>query len=45
MDSFRILFNNLLQFLLGNESEDLAPVASWDPVESFEREEHCYRLW
>ena len=38
LDSFRILFNNLLQFLLGNESEDLAPVASWDPVESFERE-------
>jgi len=30
LDSFRILFNNLLQFLLGNESEDLAPVAGWD---------------
>lgn len=37
LDSFRILFNNLLQFL-GNESEDGAPVAAWDPVESFTRE-------
>mmetsp|Transcript_18846 Transcript_18846/g.38802 ORF Transcript_18846/g.38802 Transcript_18846/m.38802 type:complete len:641 (+) Transcript_18846:144-2066(+) len=35
MDTFRILFNNLLQFLLGNESEDGAPVAAWDPVEAF----------
>lgn len=38
LDAFRILFNNLLQFLLGNESEDGAPVASWDPVEALERE-------
>ena len=30
LDSFRILFNNLLQFLLGNESEDGAKVAGWD---------------
>lgn len=30
LDSFRILFNNLLQFLLDNESEDGAKVASWD---------------
>ena len=27
-DSFRILFNNLLQFILGNDSEDGAEVAS-----------------
>jgi len=38
IDTFRILFNNLLQFLLGNESEDGAPVASWDFVESLKRE-------
>lgn len=38
LDTFRILFNNLLQFLLGNESEDGAPVASWDFVESLRRE-------
>jgi len=38
IDTFRILFNNLLQFLLGNESEDGAPVASWDFVESLRRE-------
>lgn len=30
LDAFRILLNNVLQFLLGNESEDNAPVASWD---------------
>mmetsp|Transcript_18474 Transcript_18474/g.56737 ORF Transcript_18474/g.56737 Transcript_18474/m.56737 type:complete len:691 (+) Transcript_18474:78-2150(+) len=30
VDAFRILLNNLLQFLLGNDSEDQAPVASWD---------------
>lgn len=32
LDSFRILFNNLLQFVLGNESEDRAMVAAWDWV-------------
>lgn len=37
IDTFRILFNNLLQFVLGNESEDGAPVAAWDPVESFQK--------
>ncbi|KAJ8601736.1 hypothetical protein CTAYLR_006746 [Chrysophaeum taylorii] len=30
LDAFRILFNNLLQFVLGNESEDGAVVAAWD---------------
>jgi cytochrome P450 len=36
-DSFRILFNNLLQFLLDNESEDGAEVASWDWKGALER--------
>jgi len=36
-DSFRILFNNLLQFLLHNESEDGAAVASWDWKGALER--------
>mmetsp|Transcript_19381 Transcript_19381/g.29439 ORF Transcript_19381/g.29439 Transcript_19381/m.29439 type:complete len:725 (-) Transcript_19381:117-2291(-) len=30
LDAFRILLNNILQFVLGNESEDGARVASWD---------------
>jgi len=30
LDAFRILLNNLLQFALGNESEDGAKVAGWD---------------
>jgi len=30
LDAFRILLNNLLQFALGNESEDRAAVAAWD---------------
>lgn len=38
LDSFRILFNNLLQFLFGNESEDGAPVAAWDPIDALQRE-------
>lgn len=38
LDSFRILFNNVLQFLFGNESEDGAPVAAWDPVDALQRE-------
>lgn len=29
-DTFRILLNNVLQLLLGNESEDRARVAAWD---------------
>ncbi|KAH8050173.1 cytochrome p450 [Aureococcus anophagefferens] len=37
LDSFRILFNNLLQFLLGNESEDGAAVAGWDWRGALER--------
>ena len=37
LDSFRILFNNLLQFLLGNESEDGAKVAGWDWRGALER--------
>mmetsp|Transcript_8275 Transcript_8275/g.24814 ORF Transcript_8275/g.24814 Transcript_8275/m.24814 type:complete len:742 (-) Transcript_8275:23-2248(-) len=37
LDSFRILFNNLLQFLLGNDSEDGAQVASWDWRGALER--------
>ena len=36
-DSFRILFNNLLQFILGNDSEDGAEVASWDWQGALER--------
>ena len=36
-DSFRILFNNLLQFILGNDSEDGAAVASWDWQAALER--------
>ena len=37
IDTFRILLNNILQFLLGNDSQDGAKVASWDVQGAFSR--------